>query len=978
MKKQHSVKLWTVLSVLLATLLVISIAGYTIAYSYEALLNATLGLKNYREIDNSDGTENTQYFTAKFTTADAIHQNSDAVSEALEAEGLVLLKNNGALPLDKAANLKVSLFGTGSVNINNSVQGMRGGVGGAQDSAASLPTLKDALEGVQVSVNPTLWNFYTTGAAKGYGGEKRLNAANNIQTYYINEVPWRMYDATVRASFADYADAAIVVISRDDTEGADLNVFGSDGENGNYLALSPEERELLEELTRLKAAGTFKSVIVLLNEAPALQLDFLQNENIDVDACLWIGNTGMSGIRAVARALVGDVVPSGRLSDTFVYDNLSSPAMAAWALNANMVFSGRYNAQELNNTQDFYGVYNEGIYVGYRYYETRYADVVEGRNNVGVYDYASTVAFPFGSGESYTTFAYGGFAVKENADGKTFDVSVTVTNTGDTYSGKEVVQVYLQKPYTDYAMANGMEVAAIELAGFAKTGVLAPGASQTLNITVEKEDFASYDVYGAETYVLDAGDYYLAAGKNAHDALNNVLAAKGYAVADGMDAAGDSSLAWKTTVDQLDTTTYAVSSETGSAVTNRLAFADPNRNVGAGSNLVTYVSRSDWMGTWPTQAIALTITPEFLSQLQSDIEPASVGTLPTLGQQSGLTLIMLRGKAYDDPDWDKLLNEMSYEDMNTLLSTAYCITAQVSSVAKPMTNEMDGPTYCKEGITDSRFPCEGIWSSTYNTDLLYAVGEALANDCLFVGYNGMWIPGINIHRTPYGGRAHEYFSEDPYLTGKAVQAEVEGIQAYGVIAYPKHFIFNDQEANRNGVGIWLNEQAAREIMLRPWKYACGPTRGNAHGVMSSFNRAGNIWTSASDGLVNGILRSEFGFNGIIITDMADANGTVYMSCVDGIMAGTDIWLSSGKDHSFMAYRNNASVVNAMRESCKRVLYNVCNYSAVMNGYSASTQIVRVYTWWEIALLSAVIGFAVLTAGAVAMLCVADKQRRRKA
>ncbi|MBR1813972.1 MAG: glycoside hydrolase family 3 C-terminal domain-containing protein [Lachnospiraceae bacterium] len=972
MKKQHSTRLWTVLSVLFATFLVILMAGYTIAYSYETLINATLGLKNYEVVDSGDDTTSADYYTAKFTTAEAIHENSAKVSEEVEAEGLVLMMNNGALPLAKDG-LKVSLFATGSVNINNSVQGMRGGVGGAQDSAASLPTLKDALEELNVAVNPTLWDFYRTGAAASYGGEKRLNAANNIQTYYINEAPWSVYDSTIRSSFAEYGGAAIVVITRDDTEGADLNVYGSDGKDGNYLALSQEETELLQELTKLKASGTFSSIIVLLNEAPAMQMDFLQNEKIDVDAYLWIGNTGMTGIRAVAKALVGDVVPSGRLADTFVYDNLSSPAMAAWALNTNMVFSSAYRAPELNNTQDFYGVYNEGIYVGYRYYETRYADVVEGAVGAGDYAYTDTVAFPFGSGLSYTSFAYSDMQVKEAADGKTYEVTLTVTNTGDTYSGKEVVQIYLQKPYTEYAIQNGIEVAAAELAGFAKTGVLAPGASETVTITVEKEDFASYDTYGAETYILDAGDYYLAAGKNAHDAMNNILAAKGFGTADGMDADGDASLAWMTTVAELDTTTYAVSSETGAAVTNRLAFADPNRNVGAGSNLVTYVSRNDWEGTWPESAIALTITPEFLEELKSDKEPESVGTLPAMGEQNGLTLIMLRGKDFDDPDWDALLDEMTYEDMNTLLSTAYCITAQISSVAKPQTNEMDGPTYCKEGKTDSRFPCEGIWAGSWNPEMLYLVGEALANDCLFVGYNGMWIPGINMHRTPYGGRAHEYFSEDPYLTGKCVQAEIEGIQAYGVIAYPKHFIFNDQEANRNGVGIWLNEQAAREIFLRPWKYACGITRGNAHGVMSSFNRAGNIWTSASDGLINGILREEFGFNGIIITDMADANGTVYMSCVDGIMAGTDIWLSSGKDHSFMAYRNNASVVNAMRAACKRVLYNVVNYSAVMNGYKASTQIVRVMTWWEVALRAALGVFAALTLLSLVMLKKAYKK-----
>lgn len=464
-------KCWTALFVITSTLLVIVLALTSTAYSYEALINRTLGTVNYRVVDNGSESENTQYYTAKYTDGQQIHDWSADLSERLEAEGLVLLSNQGALPLDTQKPLKVSLFATGSVNINNSVQGMRGGVGGAADNSTSLLTLREAIEerkagGQPVEVNPVLWDFYTTGAGKSYGGQKRLNPETNVQTYYINEVPWSLYDATVKASFGDYGDAAIVVLSRDDTEGADLNVFGSDGENGNYLALSKEERELMQELTRLKANGTFQTLIVLLNGANPLQLDFLKDEKIAVDACLWIGNTGMTGIRAVAKALTGEVVPSGRLTDTFVYDNLSSPAMAAWAFNQNGQFSAQYDTKTLNNTQKAYGVYSEGIYVGYRYYETRYADAVEGRSGTGLYHYADTVAYPFGSGLSYTSFAYSDWRVQETENG--YDVSLTVTNMGDTFAGKETVQVYLQKPYTDYAIENGMEVAAVELIGFAK------------------------------------------------------------------------------------------------------------------------------------------------------------------------------------------------------------------------------------------------------------------------------------------------------------------------------------------------------------------------------------------------------------------------------------------------------------------------------------------------------------------------------
>lgn len=641
-------KCWTALSVILSTLLVIVLALTSTAYSYEALINKTLGTVNYRVVDNGSEEENTQYYTPKYTDGQQIHDWSADLSERLEAEGLVLLSNQGALPLDTQKPLKVSLFATGSVNINNSVQGMRGGVGGAADNSTSLLTLREAIEerkagGQPVEVNPVLWDFYTTGAGKSYGGQKRLNPETNVQTYYINEVPWSLYDATVKASFGDYGDAAIVVLSRDDTEGADLNVFGSDGEKGNYLALSKEERELMQELTRLKANGTFQTLIVLLNGANPLQLDFLKDEKIAVDACLWIGNTGMTGIRAVAKALTGEVVPSGRLTDTFVYGNLSSPAMAAWALNQNGQFSAQYDTKTLNNTQKAYGVYSEGIYVGYRYYETRYADAVEGRSGTGLYHYADTVAYPFGNGLSYTSFTYSDWRVQETENG--YDVSLTVTNTGDTFAGKETVQVYLQKPYTDYAIENGMEVAAAELIGFAKTDELAPGASQRLTITVEKQDFTSYDTYGLGSYLLDAGTYYLAAGRDVHDALNNILAAKGYTVADGMDADGDAALCTAIEVQAQDRVTYTVSAETGAKIENRLADADINRNAGAEGNLVTYVSRSNWIGTWPKEAIQLALTEMFAQELQSDREPDTQGEMPTMGVDSGLTLIALRGKA---------------------------------------------------------------------------------------------------------------------------------------------------------------------------------------------------------------------------------------------------------------------------------------------------------------------------------------------
>ena len=977
MKKIFSVRLWTVMVTVMATLLIVFIIGTNVAYAYAPIINVTFGIKTFEEVETGDGTENTEYFKSDYSTVDEIRSHAFDASKEVEAEGLVLLKNdNKALPMAK--NAQVSLFGTGSAYINCSSQGMRN-----PGDKTSFPTLKAALEGIEggsIGVNPDLWEFYTTGAAKDYGGTKRLNNDTGLQTYYINEAPWSLYDS-VRSSFSSYGDAAIVVLTRDATEGSDVNAMNSDGANGDYLALDPHETRLLSELSTLKANGTFGKIIVLLNSAVHLQLDFLDDPAITVDACMWIGNTGMSGIHAVAEALVGDVNPSGRLVDTLVKDNFSSPAMASMSFNENKTFSRSWNDSSLNVTNRNYGVYVEGIYVGYRYYETRYIDVVEARSNVGDYDYESTVAYPFGYGLSYTTFAYSGFKVEENADGKTFDVTVTVTNTGEA-AGKEVVQIYAQKPYTAYARSRQIEVSGVELVGFGKTDILAPGADETLVISVEKEHLASYDVYGAGTYILDAGDYYITAAYNAHDAANNILASKGYSV--GMTGPGDPGLVADDfiTVTEIDDKTFAVSNEgpAETAVENRLCDMDIMRYKGIGDNFVNYVSRSNWMRTWPSAAADLKLSDRLLGDLQN-VDVGTVersGELPLYDASNGLTLAMMRDLDYDHEDWDKLIDQMSFDEVNTLLTTAICNTAEIVSVAKPRTREQDGPTYCKESNVYrekmfTRFPCQGIWAATFNAEMIANVARSIANEAVyedenFLEYTGMYAPGLNIHRLPHGGRNHEYFSEDPFLSGWAAQAEIRTLQSYGVITFPKHYIFNEQEINRNGVGIWLNEQSAREIYLKPWKYAVSPKRGNSHAVMTAFNRAGAKWASASKELID-ILRIEFGFDGFVLTDMADSNGASYMTTLDGMLAGTDAWLSSGNDHSFKQYKGNATVENAMREAVHRIMFVTAKYSAAMNGISSTTIIVPLMAWWEGVLIAVLILFGVLTAASAALLAL---------
>ena len=442
----------------------------------------------------------------------------------------------------------------------------------------------------------------------------------------VGEVPWDVYTDEVKQSVAQYGDAAIVTFSRVGGEGADLEF-----RKYNYLELSQEEKDLLANLAVMKQDGTVNKIIVLINAANTLQLDFLQNPEYDIDACMWIGDVGETGINAVADILAGDVTPSGRLADTYCYNVFSSPAM----VNFGTTVYADAETYDLDENSMNYIVYQEGIYVGYRYYETRYEDYAMGTGNAGDFSYASDVAYPFGYGLSYTDFEYSNMSANYNASTDMYEVTVTVTNTGDTYSGKETVQIYSQSPYTEYDKKNGVEKASVTLCGFGKTDVLAPGQSETLKIDVEKRDLASYDAYGAKTYILDDGDYYLIAAKNAHDAVNNVLAAKGYTpdtTENRMDSAGNAELTYKWTQETFDNTTYAVSATTGYEITNQFEHADINLYDGL-EETITYLSRNDWEGTYPTEIPTLTANEKLAADLaipQYDAGEYDTMEMPTM------------------------------------------------------------------------------------------------------------------------------------------------------------------------------------------------------------------------------------------------------------------------------------------------------------------------------------------------------------
>lgn len=921
--KRRALGPWKALCILCLVVSLLATPLYLVLHVFDNTVAAYVG-GTFWHLKDED--PSAQYFTSDFDTAEAMVDYGLALCEQVEAEGAALLvNNNDALPLAKGA--AVSCFSTSSVNL------VYGGTGSGNIDASSADTLKDALEKAGFSVNGTLWDFYTDGPGSDYlrvGGTGALSSGADI-----NEAPWSVYTQDVLASVADYGDAAIVVLSRVGGEGADLSY-----QHTNYLALSDVEREMMQNVAALKQEGTVSKIVVLINSANPLQVDFLKNNDYDVDACLWIGDVGISGINAVAGILAGDVNPSGSLVDTYCYDNYSSPAMQNFTP---ITYQG-YTEGLIPENASTYMIYQEGIYVGYKYYETRYEDVVMGTGNAGDYAYGDTVAFPFGYGLSYTDFAYSNMQVTYDAAADQFHVSVTVTNTGDTYTGKETVQVYVQSPYTDYDRENGIEKASVSLVGFGKTEELAPGASETLDIIVNRRDMASFDTYGIGTYIMDAGDYYLTAATDAHNAVNNILAAKGYTVADGMTEAGDPALTYTWKEEALDAASYATS-ENGTPITNQLSDADPNLYDGLDTQ-VTWLSRSDWTGTFPAEPVQLALTDQLTAQLQDvQYDPADYEAveMPTLGADNGLRLYDMIGLEFDDPQWEPLLDQLTFDEMVSLIGDSFHWRMPAKSIEAPGTRDENGPQGLTAALlgsdatqlTATAFTSEDVMAATFNTDLMYQIGNVIGNNCLQADIVCLYGPGNNIHRTPYGGRNFEYYSEDGFLSGKMSAYEVKGIQEKGVDVVMKHFALNDSEQDRIGLGVWINEQAAREIYLKAFQAPF--EEGSANGVMTAYTRWGATWSGGNKGLMTGILREEWGSLGMSITDNVL---TTYVNGVDGILAGGvttfDAMLPYVTDQ-LPKYENDPVIVSAMREACHHNLYALANSSG-MNGVGPNTTV----------------------------------------
>ena len=954
--RRKAVGLWKVFTWLSLPLVIVLIAATVIVTMFDNTIALFTG-DTFWKLVNED--ESAVYFESDFATEEERTAAGAALVKQVEAEGASLLTNvDNTLPL--AEGSKVSLFSTSSVNV------VYGGTSSGNVDSSKCDNLKVALEKEGFAVNQTLWDFYETGEAKDY---TRGNAGAVVQdsatesgygSAEIVEAPWKIYTEDVINSVADYGDAAIVVLSRIGGEGADSYFDHELGDGKNYLALNDIEKEMMANIKAMKDAGTIDKIVVLINTSNALQLDFLKNNEYGVDATLWIGGVGQTGINAVAEILNGKVNPSGSLADTYCFDNYSSPVMQNFTP---IVYEG--DISRIPEHADTYMVYQEGIYVGYKYYETRYEDFVMGTGNAGDFAYNDDVAFPFGYGLSYTTFEYSDAAVSYDAATTTYTMNVTVTNTGDV-AGKETVQIYVNSPYTQYDIENGVEKVSVNLVGFDKTDILAPGASETLTIEIDGDYVASFDTYGAQTYILDAGDYLFTAATDAHNAVNNVLAAKGFTPenTDGrMDKAGSAELVAVWNNPELDTTTYATS-DAGTLIYNKLDLSDPNMNDAVGTR-VTYLTRNDWEGTMPSleKTVKIVLNDYLIQGLQDQQYETGSETpvqMPTLGADNGLKLYDMIGLDYNDPKWDELLDQMTYEEMVTLIGDAFHWTMPVKSIEAPGTRDENGPQGLTVtlfgsglGVQTTALTSEDVLAATFNKELAYEIGNIVGNDCLDAKVTFLYGPGANIHRSPYSGRNCEYYSEDATLSAEIGRYEVSGIEKNGVYVVYKHFALNDCEQDRIGLGVWLNEQTAREIYLRAFQGGLEKSQGvvknangefeysgkGGNGVMMAYTRWGTQWSGGNKYLVKGIMNEEWQCNGLQITDNV-LNDMV--NGIDGVMGGTTAFDSMLAfkivgGSGLPQYANDPVAVAALREACHHNLYAIAN-SQAMNGIGADTTI----------------------------------------
>ena len=784
------------------------------------------------------------------------------VTEQIEEEGLVLLRNeNKALPMTET---KANVFGFASDAI------IYGGSGsGAADESKNV-NLSTALENVGIEVNEELAEFYKT---KNDEAKAKNGVTIALSDYSVKEPSVEDYENGLLENAKEFSDTAIVVFGRAGGEGADMpmdmGAYEGGTEGRHYMELTENEEAMFDMVKE-----NFEKVIVLINSSSPMELGFLENEK--VDAAMWIGGPGSVGLQGVANALCGEVNPSGRLVDTYAYDATSSPAYMN-------IGDFTYTGTEHENGGMLGGVapykfmnYQEGIYVGYRYYETAAQD--------GYINYDETVQYPFGYGLSYTTFEQKMGAL--STEGDAVSVDVTVTNTGNV-PGKEVVQLYYTPPYTK----GGIEKSHVVLAAFDKTEELKPGESQTLTLSFQKEDMASYDYKEAKAYVLEKGDYVIKLMKNSHDVI--------------------------------DQRTYKVNE----TVVNResdLVEATNQFDDVAGD--IAYVSRADWAGTMPKEKAKDQVpSEEVLKALQNTEVETDPDAEDIVFKKHGLTLKDVKGLEYDDPKWEQLLEQLSIQDMEQLIGMSGWQSVRIGSVGKPEVLDVDGPAGLNgliNGTKGNQYTSAVVVGSTWNTKLPEEFGKALGDEAYANKVSGIYGPAMNIHRTPFSGRNFEYYSEDGLLSGKMGAAMVRGCNEKNVYTYIKHFALNDQETNAIGGANWCNEQAMRELYLKPFELSV--KEGKSKAIMTTWSRVGATWAGASKPLLQNVLRDEWGFEGFVITDNAMMGD--FQNADQGIAAGNDMMLSSTQKE--ITIDETAEGRQMMRKACHNILYVVANSNAL--------------------------------------------------
>ena len=1014
-------RLWRGLTTVTAALLAFALVAQNLVNMFRTDLDKFLGTQSTIIVtDTSSGTENLYTYTSDYSSTKDLLKAIESLGERMNEEGSVLLKNNGALPLTADETKKVSLLGF------SSYYPVRGGDMGSSLTAnsgtdADTVDFVQALKAKGFTINPDLETLYHalepvfSVEVSSWGGTymQSTMAAPGIGSVFSSREPSQAAMAAENANWKNglsQYNVMIVTITRSAGENKDYTpgTAGVDPSQNLHqtdpLGLSDDERDLIQ--AAIDAKGANGKVIIILNNASAMEVQELE-DNAGVDAILQVGLPGGYGFYGVADILSGAANPSGHLADTYAVTNANSPAAQNYG---NLAWTNGNSEYSINSAL----VEAEGIYIGYKYYETRYIDSVLGQGNAasgagangGSWSYANEVTYPFGFGLSYTTFTQTLDSLSVDLAAKTVTATVTVTNTGSV-AGKDVVQLYVSVPY----IQGGVEKAGVQLLDYEKTGEIAPNGSEKVTITANMQNMTSWDsnadnAIGTKgNFILDPGTYYFTVGNGAHEAANNVLAAQGKTTADGMTENGNSANVKTWDLSARDESTFS-RSVTGVPVENHLEDMDINYWM---PGTATYLSRSDWQGTWPKTYANMTATAEMLDVMDNDNYEITANGNPSsviFGQKNGLTLADLKGVSdINDERWTLLMDQILLEDCMIRTGFGGTSTKAIESIMSPEVIQNDGPngiySYelgryantdgsdgdpCAVDANDPNLsykfgvmPNETVIASTFSKQLAEEYGKVAGNYSLWSNLTIFWGCGTNIHRLPYNARNHEYYSEDAVLTAGQGNAYVQAGLKYGLLIAPKHLAFNDTEVNRTGVAVFMTEQQARENELRGTQAI---VENGALALMTAFNRVGCLTANSHTGLMIDILREEWGFKGLISEDfIRSAN---YSVLKEAVLNGVTMTCNTGESTmeavsnqwSYWTVENvskDEKMLTALKQAMTWQNYALANSNA-LDGMSANSRLETVRTWYDNLVTGLQIGFGVLTVACAAMYVLSAKRK----